>query len=99
MLATFVAVTTMAALVACGVPNAEHDKVVNELNKAKQENMALTDQLVKEKEATQQHVAQLQSQIDGLKKENAALKAKSAPKKAAAKPAAKPAAKAPAVKK
>jgi len=90
MLATLVTVVTMAALVGCGVPKAEHDKVVSELNKAKQENAALSDQLAKGKD----QVAQLQGQVASLTKENEELKAKLAPKKPAAKPAAtKPAAK------
>jgi len=88
MLAMFVAVATMTALVACGVPKAEHDKVVNELNKAKQDNAALTDQLAqanKDKAAAQQQVADLQGQVDTLKKELEKAK----PAKKTTKPAAK----------
>jgi peptidoglycan hydrolase CwlO-like protein len=87
MLATFVAAATMATLVACGVPKADYDKVTTELQQATQEKAALTDQLSqanKDKTAAQQQVAELQGQVDTLKKE--LEKAKPAKK---AKPAAK----------
>ncbi len=93
ILGAVVAVVTLAALVACGVPKADYDKVTKELQQANQDKMACSDQLAKDKD----QVSQLQSQVASLTKENGELKAKLAPKKPAAKPAAKAAAK-PAVK-
>jgi len=98
MLGAVVAAATLAALVACGVPKADYEKVTKELQQANQDKTALTDQVAKDKE----QVSQLQGQVASLMKENGDLKAKLAPKKPAAKPAktaAKPAAKTTATKK
>jgi cell division protein FtsB len=91
-LSAVVSVALAAALIGCGVPKTEHDKVVKALEQANQEKANLTtqvDKLMKEKDSLSQQVAQLQ-------KEAEAMKAKAKP---AAKAPAKPAAKAPAKKK
>ena len=85
-------VALAAALIGCGVPKTEHDKVVKALEQANQEKTNLTgqmDKLMKEKESLSQQVAQLQKEV-------ADMKAKAKP---AAKAPAKPAAKAPVKKK
>jgi len=81
MLAMFVAVATMAALAACGVPKADYDKVTTELQQVNQDKSACTDQLVKDKD----QLAKLQGEVAMLTRENVNLKAKLAPKKPAAK--------------
>lgn len=81
VLITFVAVATMATLVACGVPDADYDKIATELLQANQDKSACTDELVKGKN----QLARLQEEVAILTKENVSLKAKLAPKKPVAK--------------
>lgn len=90
------AVTFMVA--GCGVPKAEHEKIVKELQKANEEKSAISakyDKLNQEKDSLFQQITQLQAKIDTLHKENEKLKGKQAPKK----PAQKAPAKTPAKKK
>lgn len=63
----------------CGVPKAEHEKIVKELQKANEEKATISA----ERDRLSQQVTQLQAQIDTLRKENEGLKAKLAPKKQA----------------
>lgn len=93
---TFLAVAFVlavtVALIGCGVPKTEHDKVVKALEQANMEKANLTsqiDKLTKEKDSLSQQVAQLQKEIEELKAKG----------KPAAKAPAKPAAKAPVKKK
>ncbi len=84
------AVTSLSivVLVGCGVPKAEHEKVVRELDELNQEKMALIDQLDQasaDTEMVSQKVTQLQSEVNALKKENEGLKVKLSPSKMAAK--------------
>lgn len=80
------------SLIACGVPQEEHEKVVKGLQQANQEKTTLGDQLgqvKKEKDSLTQKVSQLQAEVSELQNENAELKAKLAPKKPAQKAPAK----------
>lgn len=79
-----VAAASMLSVAACGVPKSEHEKIVHELEQVNQEVQTLNEQLsqtAKDKEAAQQQLAQLQSSVRALQKDNEALKAKLAGKK------------------
>jgi regulator of replication initiation timing len=77
VLIAFVAVATMADLVACGVPEADYDKIATELLQANRNKFACTDELGKNKD----QLARLQEEVAMLTKENVSLKARLAPKK------------------
>ncbi len=92
-------ILTMSTM-GCGVPKSEHEKIVQELDKANQEKATLSDQVNKlkaENESLSQKSSQLESELTTLKKENEDLKAKlsaaATKKPAAQKPAAQPKAK------
>lgn len=81
-----------AGLIGCGVPKSEHEKIVQELQQAKQEMTSQTEMaaaLTQEKESLSKQVADLQNQIGALKKENETLKGKLSPRKPASKTPAK----------
>jgi transcription initiation factor IIF auxiliary subunit len=80
-LITCVAVATMAAMDACGVPKADYEKITTALQQANEEHSMCSEQLVKEKD----QLVHLQGEVAMLTKENVKLKSKLAPKKPAAK--------------
>ena len=82
-----IAIAVSLTLAGCIVPKSEHDKVVKELQKAKQDMAMMSETAKKDRDAMMQQVTQLQGEVAVLKKENESLKSK------------KPAAKAPARKK
>jgi transcription initiation factor IIF auxiliary subunit len=77
---TCVAVATMAAMVACGVPEADYEKIATELQQVNEEHAMCSEQLVTDKA----QLAQLQREVAMLTKENVVLKAKLVSKKPAA---------------
>lgn len=80
MLITCVAVATMAAMFACGVPKADYEKIATELQQVNEEHAMCSEQLVTEKA----QLAQLQRELAVLTEENVVLKAKLVSKKPAA---------------
>lgn len=100
------ALTLTIPVIGCGVPKADHEKTVKELEKVTQEKTALTDQinqLKAENESVAQNVSKLESDLNALQQENEDLKTKlaAASKKVSkpAKPAVQPKTTMPATKK
>jgi hypothetical protein len=79
-LITCVAVAAMTAMVACGVPEADYEKIATELQQVKEEQVTCSEQLVKD----EAQLAQLQREVAMLMKENVVLKAKLTSRKPAA---------------
>ncbi len=78
-LVIIVAITLTMSAIGCGVPKADHEKIVKELEKANQEKTALTDQinqLKAENESVAQNVSKLESDLNALQQENEDLKTK-----------------------
>lgn len=81
-------ILTMSTI-GCGVPKSEHEKIVQELEKANQEKTALSDQinqLKAEKESLSQKYSQLEKELNTLRQENEDLKARLTAKKPAVQP-------------
>lgn len=86
LFAIMVGVLTMSTI-GCGVPKSEHEKIVQELEKANQEKATLSDQLnplKTENESLSRKLSQKESEMNTLRQENEALKAKLSAKKPAA---------------